>query len=305
MRATLHIGTHKTETTSIQEACLAAREELLAQGILYPNAGRKQDRVGRARHVVLSHARDGSPRQARALQRLFREIDATGAQHLVLSTEGWCSPKRHAQLVRVVQDLRRAGFEVEAVVFLRNRHRYARSHFREWTQNWRNARPMGRYVQDNQDAWDYLRLCKRLGHVFEGRVHYASFEDTPDSVSAFCKIAGLPALTFTGRSNPSLDAVEAEIYRQLNAAGRPLPDDLDALFAGADFWKERVRYSERTDWPELAAPRAWCRALERHTGLTADQVAALAAPHPEPERDVAQLSEDIAKILGTTRAFAA
>ena len=86
----LHVGFHKSGTSSLQEALHIQREELLTQGILYPEIGKK------AHHRIawaLSQktwgwkGRGGEKTPFRLFRKLARSINSSKRQTIVLSSE--------------------------------------------------------------------------------------------------------------------------------------------------------------------------------------------------------------------------
>ena len=110
----LHIGPHKTGTTSVQSAFHLARRELAAYGVHY---------AGPDRHPVIAvqaaiEARVGGGRRGGSLDRwrsLVAEIARHPAERVVLSSE-WFSDADTASIRRVVGDLDPARVHVVLTV---------------------------------------------------------------------------------------------------------------------------------------------------------------------------------------------
>jgi len=143
----LHIGTHKTGTTSIQKALAVNREWLRERGLIYPAGGPFYS--NRMPHHEWSHGLTGTDR--RELERsasfidhaaslgkdddtllisaepIYRHID--GADMFDFSDVGdyWDRRKRYVQTVATVL----AGFDVRVIVWFREKVDFARSLFAE------------------------------------------------------------------------------------------------------------------------------------------------------------------------------
>jgi Sulfotransferase domain len=124
----LHIGTHKTGTTALQEALAAARHRLKAQGLVYPHLHPRES--GHHRLVTpwidLAHRRYTGP-PAVGLWRRLAERRAGGRDTVVLSSEEFSRARPQsvdfAELAGFV-----AGFDRRRVVcYLRNQADYIQS----------------------------------------------------------------------------------------------------------------------------------------------------------------------------------
>ncbi len=126
----LHIGTHKTGTTTLQVALRANRRRLASEGIVYPQLDGQGDQAGHhalATHWMdlPAHVRGGPP--AETQWRALVEAHASGDQRLVLSSESFSRayPQRvdFAELARLSD-----GFGRRSVVcYLRNQAAYLQS----------------------------------------------------------------------------------------------------------------------------------------------------------------------------------
>jgi hypothetical protein len=123
----LHIGTHKTATTTLQTMLGTNRRPLAAQGIVYPRlAGQDGHHVLATRWINLpSRLRTGSPTERQ--WRTLAETYAGGRNRLVLSSEefsrGWPDRVDFAELAELV-----AGFgQTQVVCYLRNQAEYLQS----------------------------------------------------------------------------------------------------------------------------------------------------------------------------------
>lgn len=126
----LHIGTHKTGTTTLQVALRAKRWRLAAQGIVYPRLAGAADQAGH--HVLATHwiempARFRIGPSADVQWRALAETHAGGDRRVVLSSENFSRayPQQvdYSELARLTD-----GFGRRSVVcYLRNQAAYIQS----------------------------------------------------------------------------------------------------------------------------------------------------------------------------------
>jgi hypothetical protein len=117
----IHVGTHKTGTTSIQAFLGANEAQLAASGVLLPRSGRPDPAFG-SHHNIAWELR-GDDRYDPALGSsgdLVAELRSSGARAACLSSEdfelGWSAPHGFA---RLCTSIRAAGWTPRAIVYLR------------------------------------------------------------------------------------------------------------------------------------------------------------------------------------------
>jgi hypothetical protein len=98
MKLTLHVGLKKTATTSLQIALAGARQQLAAEGVLYPGTPDLHHRLARS----VKAAEAGDPRAERVaretLDAIATEARSAGLGHVVLSSEHLISASAGAVL---------------------------------------------------------------------------------------------------------------------------------------------------------------------------------------------------------------
>lgn len=132
-RVFLHIGLHKTGTSTLQ-AWLRERSEVLARhGILYPETGRFRGGTGGAHHLLaipgqpilqLHHRRPQGIDRAR-WRVLRQEIEDRGLPSTLISSEAF-SRMTPETIEQVLVELE--GFDVQVITFVR--------HPRSWIPSW-------------------------------------------------------------------------------------------------------------------------------------------------------------------------
>jgi hypothetical protein len=210
-RLILHVGTHKTGTTSIQEALLAHSRELADQGVVYPNAawsfGGDPRRSTRAAHFAFAEAlADPSDRSLPRLEafrdRLARALAASKTvvvsaesmyRHILVTTKGRLSEddKRamRASYVRRMAEFF-DGFDPEVIVYFRRPDAFAESLYQEAAARAMVSHPFQRFVTQDAFRFDYAFQLELLRRHFP--VHAFGFEAAAqdDLVDHFMAVLG-------------------------------------------------------------------------------------------------------------------
>jgi hypothetical protein len=127
----LHIGPHKTGTTTVQGAFFLARERLASQGVVYPGKGRQP--LASVLAVTGQPPLLGDPPpKIDYWNTLVGNIRAAGSQRVVLSSE-FFDEADDATARRVVEDL--GGPQVHVVVTLRPLASIIPSQWQQYLQN--------------------------------------------------------------------------------------------------------------------------------------------------------------------------
>ena len=127
----LHIGTHKTGTSSIQSALYNSRAELARQGFLYPLTGIPPGIFG---HHNISWAVTADPRYQRQNGTVDELLDEIGSsdQDVILSSEDFtCALRCLANLRSFIECLKQGGLRIIIVLYLRNQVDYFHSAYFE------------------------------------------------------------------------------------------------------------------------------------------------------------------------------
>ena len=198
----VHIGNHRTGTTSIQQFMYANREALWERGVLFPNATR--------RHLGIMDGVFEKGNAAKIAEDLERKADQRGAHTVVLSEEDVCKRRDLSPLAALGE-----RFEVRPVFFLRRQDLWLESWFSQ-NVKWQwdpelSHMPWEAFLGGRERFhWiDYDRTVTRLEETFGAdRVELAVFDRTlmPEGpVAAFAKLVGvtepgtlgkLPALNY-------------------------------------------------------------------------------------------------------------
>ncbi|MDN5788266.1 hypothetical protein [Pseudorhodobacter sp.] len=130
-RLVLHVGTHKTGTTSIQLALRDNRATLLKAGICYPDPGRDPHPDLPAHNFIYRATLDGPEVMAAERALIWEEFRASRANCLILSEEGLSLPRDKLQaFFEPWKDV----FDISIVCYLRRQDRYAESLYSQYVR---------------------------------------------------------------------------------------------------------------------------------------------------------------------------
>jgi len=287
----LHIGPHKTGTTTLQGAFDSNRVALAEHGVHY--AGRGRQVRAAASSVALD---DPSPRLvavgARRWRRLVKEVSQSKAARVVISSETFANADDES--LRTITNAFDAA-RTHVVVTLRPLTKILPSQWQQRVQggvtdsygDWLEAilRGQREATRTASTFWRRHRhdeLVARWGQaVGPENVTVVVLDDSDRRMlfDAFERLLGLPPglLVPDGRSNPSLSLTEAELYRELNRQffdekqwPRAVHDQV-VRPAIAGYLKEQPRLA--TDRP-IVTP-AW--ALRRADDVAQEMIAAISS----------------------------
>ncbi len=286
----LHCGTFKSGSSRIQNVAWARRAELLERGWLYPESGLVMDEpdVGYRHSRFVYRYRAPDEWQAMVTS-LIAEIRASGADHVVMSSEAWSRPSAGPSLTALLTALRDAGCiqEVHGALYLRNRFDYARSFYREQTRRRDNVRPLPEFVETNARPLDPLETVTTLRDaIAPGELQVWPYDGTGDTAAHFFGLLGIDVPAAERRENPSIEACEVEAHRQLNLIVPELRDAWPGLAATLppEVVLDQRRYAEHFDDGQLAATPEWREDFVALSGWTAPQIEQLLR-RPENQLD--------------------
>jgi hypothetical protein len=126
----LHIGPHKTGTTTMQAAFHASREQLAEQGVHY--AGKRAHSMAAAMASLNRALPTQSSTPTRRWDELVAEVKASSADKVVVSSEFYSDAKPE-RIGGIIDELGRD--QVHVVVTLRSVHRIMPSQWQQYIQN--------------------------------------------------------------------------------------------------------------------------------------------------------------------------
>jgi hypothetical protein len=239
----LHIGPHKTGTTSVQGALFAARDLLPEHGVVFPAHSRHPMEAVLAACARPAMMGDTAPTE-KHWTRLLEQVRATCGKTSVISSEFFADTEDDDTIARIVGQL--GGERVHVLVTLRPLVRIMPS---QWQQYVQNGLRMGYedwlthmlrkapYEQPNPSFWRrhrHDRLVERwVRAVGAQRVTVVVVDDRDRGglMRTFERLLGLPENLLQpvpDTANRSLTLAETEMLRNLNKEfrGNGLPDEL-------------------------------------------------------------------------------
>jgi hypothetical protein len=295
----LHIGPHKTGTTSVQGAFHAARAAVAAQGVHYAGPNRHPLQAAQFAATRTSAQPAGS---MRAWRNLLGEIRRQGSDRVVISSE-WFSDATLDDIRLLVEHLDPA--RVHVAVSLRPLSSLLASQWQQYVQGgsttpyraWLSSvfdDPNGPAASRFWHRHRHDRLIERWTAVVGRERLTAVVADDRDHAAilrVFERLLGLSDGTLVlqpDRTNRSLSRAEAELIRAMNGIfaasriGGALRLDL-VLFGAAANLKARSLAREE---PRIATPD-W--AVERAVGVAGEIVAGIEAAGVRVIGDLASL----------------
>lgn len=239
----LHIGPHKTGTTSIQGALFAARNAMAEHGVVFPAPSRHP--MEAALGVCARPGMMGETKPTeKHWQRLVDLVHATGKRTSVVSSEFFADAPDDETIARIVDDLGRD--RVHVLITLRPLAKIMPS---QWQQYVQNGLRMGYedwlthmlrkapYEKPNPSFWRrhrHDRLVERWARVVGAEnitVVVVDDSDRGGLMRTFESLLGLPdglLEEVPDTANRSLTLAETEMLRKLNMEfrGNGLPDEL-------------------------------------------------------------------------------
>ena len=173
-KCSLHLGTHRTGSTSIQHLLRAKNSALQERGYFYPRSGQIPDLPG---HHNLAWEISGDHRfreSAGTIDDLMREINKR-SENIILSSEDFGTALDHqAKFSEFILLLQSSGFLVRLIVYLRNQVDYVlRSYLAllpsGWNLSWRESifdldhRDMLRRLRENDEVPQGYIVLHRAG----------------------------------------------------------------------------------------------------------------------------------------------
>ncbi|MFI7497861.1 hypothetical protein ACIBVL_04995 [Streptomyces sp. NPDC049687] len=239
----LHIGPHKTGTTSIQGALFGAKDRMPAYGVEFPATSRHPMSAVQAACSCGGMMGDSAPTE-RHWRQLLDQVHATGRNTSVISSEFFADAPDDATVRRVVEQL--GGERVHVLVTLRPLAKIMPSQWQQYVQNglrmgyedWlEHMLRKAPYEKPNPSFWRrhrHDRLVERWVRVVGAErvtVVVVDDRDRGGLMRTFEALLGLPAdllQPVPDTVNRSLTLAETEMLRNLNKEFRSngLPDEL-------------------------------------------------------------------------------
>jgi hypothetical protein len=202
MRVLLHIGAHKTGTTSIQSTMMHSSGALAERGLLYPRccwAFSGHHRLAYAMKGKADPTTKDAPDLDQELNDLSRVLNSSNARTCLISSEEFFTAPRLA-ISKVAEGLGR--HDVEIVAYVRRPDELVQSAFnqklKQIYQNFHKDSSVGYYIDDFLESpekiiadIDYNRYISNWADVFgDSRVRLVQYE-VADAIESMCEILGV------------------------------------------------------------------------------------------------------------------
>lgn len=245
MEIILHIGTHKTGTTSIQDALRASFEQLLERGILFPEAGCPPGLSGQ--HMLSWYYQSNRQKKLPfpkppVWEELYEEVSRYQPEKVILSAESFSSAKS-AAVEKIRSELDQfSPYEISVILYLREPLSYLKSSYKQHIKNGKYAESFPSFVESHIQEVDYRSLIDRWSDVFSDKnIDVRRFEEAARRglVKDFALAAGVSENVLVveeQRSNISPSDELISIVRYLNVVERSV-NQLD--------WLNFIRCSDR------------------------------------------------------------
>ena len=193
-----HVGMPKTATTTIQRSLARAAPQLRGSGVLYPVAGRYSPRAVNHNALFIAATPDAAlvrtplavPREsfARMAAGIAAEIDASGAQSVILSSEMLWNPPAFDRSVLEIIRRAFAGHRMLCLAYLRPVAEHAASSFAQRVtgpQRYGGDFPAHLREQEEMGTYRYAERLDDFAAVFgEGSVEAVWLPDLSGRVLA-------------------------------------------------------------------------------------------------------------------------
>jgi len=194
----IHIGTHKTGTTSIQKLCAHAADQMREDGILYPKTGRPKARnVSWGHHTLAwSIQRKRGLTGLEGWHEVKDEVASCDASQVLLSSEAFVTCTV-GQIRRIRSFFPNAM--VQALVYLRNPLDYMMSVYSQYVRRYGETQPFRELAVEKMHLCDYSTLIDRWREGLGESVIVRSFEvhrKNEDLETDFFGVLGLNPKTY-------------------------------------------------------------------------------------------------------------
>ena len=214
----LHIGRHKSGTSSLQHFLGAARDHLSGQGVLYPQAG-CPNRI--AHHAIAAQCHSGQSDGADLAAAVRRELEPHHAR-ILLSSEAFQNLPDLTRL-RDFADALDVG-RIRVLCYLREHLDYAVSGYRQMIQNQPRFVPFRKFVRGLGDMAPFVARWRALGDLELCWYDRSRLKDGDIIADACTRLEIAPGEIPQGDMNPSIGGNLLVYKLAANKLGLPAPD---------------------------------------------------------------------------------
>jgi hypothetical protein len=239
----LHIGTHKTGTTSLQQSLIKNRNILKSSGYLYPKNGIHKKTPGH--HLLAWSISHGDYHQIETTGKIIdlrkawpcvlSEMAEASVDNYILSTESFCllSEDQIRELRGFIHN-----YNVKVYICLRRQDLYLKSLYSERIKKG-ESKTFKHFIEDYRERCDYDKIIQRWGNVFgkdnisvqlyrkSSDQHallfgFLNFIHTPESIFQHLKLLKRPMNTSLSHKLIRILRVFNVVFRDWLSLPRPL-----------------------------------------------------------------------------------
>lgn len=219
----IHIGVGKTGTTAIQDSMMLHREEISAQGVLYPLTGIVE--TGHQNLVTL-WTDEFSPENITAYSDLLVEFEESGKNTMFISSEKFCYA--NGEFVRRISQVLE-GYDVKIIVYVRSQIAQIESTFLLWLRlGYSYGGSFDAFFETHLGSFDYNRIISPWAVFFGTDAIIAGAYDHPrlktDAFSGIEDVLGIKIAS--GNLQVSNKSLISSVAHMLCAFDESSPDPL-------------------------------------------------------------------------------
>lgn len=211
----LHMGIHRTGTTTVQDILSYNRENLLSQGVLYPKLGDRSSNSSLAWKFLRNRITGNE-----LLELFYKEAKDFNA--VILSDEDFCQTWDNTWL-KSLNDV----FDIRVIIYLRRQDRWINSWYNQhirwpWNKKFSSATPDFFVENLNDFYWiDYEKLLSQIEEVIpQDNLHIQiidplGIKDTTTDMLAYIGVECISRKDIL-RTNASISALKLDLLRRID-----------------------------------------------------------------------------------------
>ena len=213
----MHIGTHKTGSTSLQYFFNKNRHALLDQKILYPQTGLPLIPNLYGHHDLVFNLRSNDPK---IWSDLVQEINASDCESVIISSEEMDTlTTKQIELIKS----RLIGFNVKIIIYLREQVDYFESLYWELVKSGIESDDISSFILRNLNLGNYFALLSKWNSHFDADcISIRIFSKTLNVIDDFCHLVDINKKNLSNSNehvNVSPPRAYVDLIRKLNKFG--------------------------------------------------------------------------------------
>lgn len=167
--AYIHIGTHKTGSTSIQFFLFKNRQKLIDRGFLYPLSGIPRKDLFGQHHLAAAfleklNLNTYNP-DAGGWEQVVIEANSFQDLNLIISSENFCLPRFDLEQIYKIKEYL-SQYAVKIVIYLRKQDDYLISQYCQFIRSNKYFDSFKQFVAETKLSLDYYQILKPWQKVF-------------------------------------------------------------------------------------------------------------------------------------------